>query len=256
MSKEYLSHFCLVSILLLAWWTLCDAFHIPTFILPTPFDIFKAFAANTQQLYSNFVITATEAILGFLIANILAFSIAFLLQFLPSLERLLIPYFVGVKSVPLVAFAPLLALWFGFGLISKVIMAAIVAFFPLLVNLLTGLDSTDKNMLDLFRTLSASRLELFFKLRLPAAMPYLFSALKISAPLSVVGAIVAELSGAEKGLGYQITIAAYKLDVPLVFASILIASCLGIFFYTMILVVERHAWYKKAGLYGNEYKFN
>jgi NitT/TauT family transport system permease protein len=155
-----------------------------------------------------------------------------------SLELGVYPYAIALKTVPIVAIAPLLVVWCGNGILPKVIVSAIISFFPVVVNTTKGLRSVDTEAFDLFDSMSASRGQVFWKLRVPSALPYLFAALKISCTLAVIGAIVGEFSGADKGLGFFILISSYRLETVDMFVGILVSSLLGILFFYGVALVE------------------
>ncbi|MDI6798126.1 MAG: ABC transporter permease, partial [Desulfatibacillaceae bacterium] len=178
-------------LILLVWSAVIKIFDVPSYIAPSPVDVGASISKNARHLLEQTGITMAEAVLGFLVANIcgIALSIAFVHS--RAVERSVYPYTIALKAVPLVAIAPLLTLWFGTGFLGKVIMAATISFFPIIVNATIGLKSVDPEALHLMRSLSASRLQILLKLRLPSSLPYIFSGLKISSTLSVIGAIVA-----------------------------------------------------------------
>jgi len=224
---------------LVAWEILCKVLGIKEYLIPSPLRIAESIHTHFAILVQDAMVTAAETLGGFLLANIV--SLIFAVGFCHSkwLERTVYPYIIGLKSVPIVAIAPLLVLWCGYGLAGKVIMAAITAFFPLVVNATYGLKAIEPEALDLMHSLSATKLQIFFKLRFPNALPHIFAALKISSTLAVVGAIVGELTGAKKGIGFTILMASYNIDTPLLFAAILAASLTGIAFFIAVCLVER-----------------
>jgi NitT/TauT family transport system permease protein len=222
----------LVLLLMLASWELCcRSFDIKEYLIPAPSRVADVFAHKFMSLLRDTGITAAEALLGFLAANVLSLVIAIGFCHWAWLERSFYPYVIALKSVPVIAIAPLLVLWCGYGMTGKVIMAGIISFFPLVVNATLGLKSVDPEALDLMHSLSASRTQILVKLRLPNAVPYIFSALKMSAALAVVGAIVGELTGAKGGIGFVILMASYNIDTPMLFAAIICASSTGILFF-------------------------
>jgi len=211
----------------------------PVYILPPPSKILAEILNQNLSLLRHTGVTMLESVLGFLAANCLAFALAVLFAHSRVLEKGLYPYAIALKTTPIVAIAPLLVLWFGTDMLSKIVAAGLISFFPVLVNATKGLRSVDEEALDLFRSLAASNWQIFRLLRLPNSLPYLFSALKISTSLSVVGAIVGEFVGANKGLGYLILISSYHLETPAVFAAIVAAAIGGILFFTVVSLVER-----------------
>ena len=233
---------------LVLWEVLCKYFNIKEYIIPAPSKVGTIIISQFGSLIKDTGITMVEAVLGFLLANILSIIIAVGFCHSRWFERSFYPYTIALKSVPVIAIAPLLVLWFGYGLLSKVIMAAIISFFPLVVNATLGLKSVDSEALDLMKSLSASRMQILLKLRFPNALPYMFSALKISSALSVVGAIVGELTGAKEGIGFAILISSYNVDTPMLFAAIIAASLAGILFFALVALIE-NIIFKKYGFH-------
>jgi len=191
------------------WQVIVTVGKVPEYLLPAPSKIVAEFDTN---LLAALAVTAGEAFAGFVIASILAFLIALMFVRFSSLERGLFPVMIAIKTTPLVAIAPLLVLWLGTGWWSKVTAAVLICFFPTLVNTVKGLKAADAEYFELFRSLGAKRAQEFRKLRIPYCLPYLFSALKISSSLAVVGAIVGEFVGATQGLGYLIMVSSAHLE--------------------------------------------
>jgi len=221
------------------WEFACFFFEVPTYIVPSPHEIVVATWSELGSLVRHTSITAMEAVLGFSLANVIGFLIAAAFVHSSLFQRSCYPYIVASQSLPLIVLAPLLILWLGNGLLSKVVMAAIICFFPAVVFLTTGLKSVGQAELDLFHSLSASRWQIFWKLRFPNALPYLFAALKVSATLSIVGAIVAELAGSDCGIGYVILTASYRLDTLKLFSAILMCSIFALAIFIAVLACER-----------------
>ena len=224
--------------MLLFWEAVVLIFHVPDYIIPAPSAIVIEITKNFNLLLQHTAITMLEAGLGFLGANVLAIFAAVLFVHVPFLERVIFPSFVTIQSIPIVAFAPLIGLWFGEGLLGKVIMAGLITVFPMVVNATTGLKAVDKEAIDLMQTLSASRYQILMKLRLPSSLPFIISALRISGPLAVVGAIVAELSAASSGIGYLILVAAYRVETVRLFACLFFAAIAGLSFFGFAKMAE------------------
>lgn len=214
-----------IAAILLVWELTVRALKVPAYLLPPPSAIF---AAIDRNLFVDLGVTLSEAVAGFAIASACAFIGALLFVRSPLMERGLFPIAITLKTTPLVAIAPLLVLWMGTGVWSKVTAAALISFFPVLVNTVKGLKAADAEYFEFFRSLNASRAQEFSKLRIPYCMPYLFSALKISSSLAIVGAIVGEFVGATKGLGYLIMISSSHLDTDILFSAIFAAATGGI----------------------------
>jgi len=225
---------CIVLWQLVVW-----GFSVPTFMAPSPIAVIGAFKANAGTLFANFLPTLMEAVLGFLVGNVVAVLLAVWFVYSPIAEKAFYPIAVIVKSIPIIAIAPILVLLVGNGIAPKVIIAALICFFPTLVNMVQGLKSASPAMLDLMRVLSASGAEIFWKVRLPASLPFLFAALKIAATSSVVGAIVAEWIGSSYGLGALIIDATYNFRSPLLYATVVIVAALVVALFFAVSIVEK-----------------
>ncbi len=191
------------------------------------------------MLMGNLQVTAIEAILGFVVGNLASIALATLFVHRKTLEYAFFPVIVLINSIPVVAKAPILVLLLGNGLAPKVIIAAIVCFFPTLVNMVRGLEAVSPQAMELLHVLSASRWEVFTKLRLPSSIPYLFSALKIASSTAVVGAIVGEWIGSQVGIGALIIQATYNFDSALLYATVLCGSAFSVLFFLVIKALER-----------------
>jgi len=236
--REWIPPLLVLTLFILVWQLVVTLFNIPEYLIPAPSKIINVFYNNAYGVTKDTLITLSEAVGGFFIANILSIITAIGFTHFKWFEKSLYPYIIAIKSIPVVAIAPLLVLWFGYGYIGKVIMATIISFFPLVVNATIGLKSIDQEALDLMKSLSANRLEILVRLRFPNALPYIFSALKISSTLAVVGAIIAELTGAKQGIGFVILMSSYNIDTPMLFVAIILASLSGILFFGLIVLCE------------------
>lgn len=221
------------------WQLSCMVFGIPIYIVPAPSDVWVSLTANWSLLLTNTWPTALESVLGFLLGNLVAIVLAVLFVHWKSAERALMPVAVFVRTIPIVAVAPVLVIMLGTGYAPKIAIAALISFFPTLVNMVRGLESVDNQSLELLRVLSASRSEVFWKVRTYASLPYLFSSLKISATSSVIGAIVAEWIGSQSGLGFLIIQATYNFNTPLLYATMTVASVMAVIFFGLIGLIER-----------------
>src|SRR5271170_5484038 len=229
--------------LLVAWQTIVVIGDIPEYLLPSPTAIV---ATVDRALAVQFAVTFVEALAGFLIASALAFAIATLFVRFHTLEDGFFPIAIAVKTTPIVAIAPLLVIWLGTGWWSKIVAAILICFFPVLVNTVKGLKAADLEYRELFETLGADRGQ-EFKLRILFCLPYLFSALKISSSLAVVGAIVGEFVGATQGLGYLIIISSAHLETATLFSAIFAAAFAGITMFYMIGWTERRLIFWSSG---------
>jgi len=224
---------------LIVWEFVVSITDYPEYLLPRPSIIFNELIANFSSLLYHTGVTLSEAVLGFAIANILAFFIAVIFAHSKTAEIGLHPFVIALQTTPIIAMAPLLVLWFGTDIGSKIAAAALVAFFPTIVNGVKGFRSIDKEALDLFRSLSATRRQIFTKLKFPNALPFLFPALKTSAALSVIGAIVGEFVGANKGIGYIILTSTYHMETVQMFTGIIMSTAAGMFFFGIVSMVEK-----------------
>ena len=225
--------------LLAAWQLGAWAFGLPIYIAPTPIQVARTLVAELPILLRNFLPTAVESFVGFLVGNTAAILLAVVFIHSKRLEAAFYPIAVFVNTIPVLAKAPILVLIFGLGMTSKVVIAAFICFFPTLANMVRGLQSVNPQSLELMRVLSASRSEVFWKLRVPSSLPFLFSALKIASTTSVLGAIVGEWIGADLGLGALIIEATHNFRSPLLYATIFVASGWAVVFFAVVSFVER-----------------
>ncbi len=223
----------------LALWQWLAGFYQP-FILPAPAEVWSRLVefGHGGKLVDHFLMTFGEAFGGFSLAVLVALPLSYLLARHPALDQLITPYIVGIQAVPIVALAPLLVIWFGFGIASKLLIAGLVAFFPILTNGVIGLREVDPALKELLVIMGAGPREIFWKLELPSALPVLFGGLKLGMTLSVIGAVVGEFSGAGKGLGYLVNFARGSFDTPLIFVALIILALLGIGFYLLLAGLE------------------
>jgi NitT/TauT family transport system permease protein len=231
--------FLIVGPFILFWELGVSLLKLPIYILPAPSMITKTLIANFSLYVGASLVTLEESLAGLMLGLIAGASTAILLGMWPRLERGVMTLAIFVKSTPLVAIAPLLTIWLGFGMLPKIIITALLTFFPVLVNLLSGLRSTDTAILDTFQSWNANRWEFFLHARAPSALPHLFAALKVSAPLALIGAVVAEWTGASSGLGRTMWLAYTNLNLPFLFAAVFVLAGMGITLYSIVLMIER-----------------
>lgn len=224
---------------LAVWALLVYVLKVPPFIAPSPFAVAERLVSDFPKLITNLGPTAIEAISGFLIGNIFAILLATAFVHKKSLEQAFFPVVVIFNTIPVVAKAPILVLLLGNGMEPKIAIAALICFFPTLVNMVRGLESVNPQAMELMRVLSASKTEVFFKLRLQNSLPYLFSALKIAASTAVIGAIVGEWIGSTVGIGALIIQAMYAFDSALLYATVIVGSCFSVLFFLSISLLER-----------------
>lgn len=228
-----------VVFILLIWQAIVVGLHVPVFVVPTPVSVGQALVTNWGLLLTNLQPTAIESLLGFLVGNAFAAVLAVIFVHSRSMERAFFPLAVVLRTIPIVAVAPVLVLMLGYGYAPKVVIAALITFFPTLVNLVRGLNAIEPQQVELLRVLSASRREVMTKVRVYAALPYLFAALKIGAPASVIGAIVAEWIGARSGIGYLIIQETQDFLTPLLYATMLVASLFALLMLVVVSLTER-----------------
>ena len=225
--------------LLVLWQLAVVVFHIPPFIAPTPTAVAATLYDKFGLLIANLAPTATEAFVGFVLGNSAAILLATVFVHQRTAEEAFFPIAVMVHTIPVMAYAPILVLLLGNGMGAKVAIAALICFFPTLVNMTRGLRAVTPQQMELMRILSASSSEIFFKVRLKSSLPYLFSALKIASATSVIGAIVGEWIGATTGIGALIIQATYNFDSALLYATIVVGSVFSAAFFGVISWLER-----------------
>ncbi len=225
--------------LLLLWEFLVRMTDIPDFILPPPRDLYTAFAENLYVIAIHSVVTFAEAVGGFALSFILGVGFAISVVYSRHLQNTIYPLIVILYAMPKSALAPLMVIWIGYGMFSKMSIAFLVAFFPIVVNTVVGLKEVEPELLDLARINRASQFDIFTKIRLPNSLPYLFAGVKVALILSVTGAIVAEFVAANQGLGYLIMQALYSLDTALTLVILFILALLSLGLFMMVQVLQR-----------------
>jgi len=227
------------------WEILCRALNVPKWLLPAPSQI----AVETWEIRAilplHFGATLAAVVGGFVLAVITGIPLAVFLVYSPFMRRVIFPFLLTLQSVPKVALAPLLLLWVGYGLHSNMIVAATVAFFPIVIDTATGLESVDKELLELTRSLDASAARVFWRVRLPWALPYIFSSFKVAITLAVIGAVVAEFVGSDKGLGYLILTSSGAMKTTVMFGVLVLLSALGMASFYAVAWAEKKLcpWY-------------
>jgi NitT/TauT family transport system permease protein len=231
-----------LAVFLLFWRAIVFIGGYPPFILPAPEVVVGRLlgAATDGILWPHFATTLVEVALGFTVGAASGVVIGYVLARSAFVERLLSPYLVAAQAVPILALAPLLALWFGPGLLSKLVICSLIVFFPVAISTMVGIRSVDTRLLELGRSLRASPRQVLTTLEIPAALPLILGGMRVGVTLAVVGAVVGEWAGAERGLGVLINLARGSLfDIPLMFAALLTLAMLGIVLYLAVVVVER-----------------
>lgn len=230
------------TVLLIALWAfLCVYGNIPTVVLPTPDKVLNAFIARFDLILSEGWVTLKETLYGFILALIIGIPMAVAVANSRALNLMFYPLLIGLQSVPKVALAPIILVWLGTGIESKLAIVWLVAFFPIIVDTVAGLRSTPRELLELARSLRASPVQVFLKVQLPAALPFVFTGAKVAITLAVIGAVIGEFVGSSEGLGFLLLSATSQLDSPLAFAALFALSFLGMFVYLLVELAERLA---------------
>lgn len=226
---------------LLAWHLIARYSGLPNFILPSPLSVWTRFvrAVRDGSLPYHTSITLIEIVLGLLAGIVFATVVGYILAKSRSLERILSPYLVASQAIPVVAIAPLLVIWLGDGILSKVVICALIVFFPVLVNTIVGIRAVPISLYDLMNSLHASRAQILWKVEVPASLPVLLGGLRIGATLSVIGAIVGELVDAEEGLGFLLQLGDFQYDTPMVFVAVFTLIALALMLYGIVNLLEK-----------------
>jgi NitT/TauT family transport system permease protein len=227
-----------VVILVAVWWGYCIAFSVQTAVLPTPDKVAAAFVDRFDLLLSEGWVTLQETVLGFALALGIGLPLAVAIANSRRLNLMFYPLLVGLQSVPKVALAPIVLVWLGTGLESKLAIVWLVAFFPIIIDTAAGLKSTPRELVELARSLKASPWQLFYKVQFPAALPFVLTGAKVAITLAVIGAVIGEFMGSSAGLGYLLLSATSQLNTPLAFAALFALSFLGMAVYALVELVE------------------
>lgn len=214
-------------------------FKVPAYLLPGPLAVFATIGEYWQELVTQALWTTGAILAGFVAAGVVAIPLAMLLVVSPVMGRLIYPPMVATQAIPKIALAPLFIVWFGFGLMPKVAVAFLIAFFPVVIDTIVGLRSIDPGMVQLARSMGAPPHRVFLKLRLPNALPMIFSGLKVASGLAVVGALTGEFVGSDRGLGHVLVQASGNLNTALLFATLVILSLIAMALFYAVELVER-----------------
>jgi NitT/TauT family transport system permease protein len=221
------------------WEGVTLVFTIPAFLLPAPSEILVSIEAHAGLILKESVVTTIEIALGFGLSVVVGIPLALAIFLWTPFALTVYPLLVGSQAVPKVAVAPLFLIWFGFGLLPKVLIAFLIAFFPIVINTVMGLSGIEREKIYLAQSMGLSPMRTFYKIRLPNALPSIFAGFKISITLAVVGAVVGEFVGGDAGLGYMLMVANGSMDTALLFAGLVALTLLGVVFFGLIVVVER-----------------
>ncbi len=234
-------------ILLLAIWeAIVDIRKVPEYLIPSPIKVFVTLWEILPDIWEHAAVTLQEAIIGFLAAVVLSLLLAFIMDAIQTMKKAIYPLLVVSQTIPIIALAPLFILWFGFGIKAKIFIVILVCFFPIIVNLMDGLNSVDRDMLMLFRSMGAGKLKSFLLLKLPASMVSFFSGLRIAATYSIMGAVIGEWLGGEKGLGLYMVIARRSFATDRVLAVTIVIVVLSMALFKLITLLQDIfiPWYK------------
>jgi NitT/TauT family transport system permease protein len=228
-----------VVVAIAVWWGVTALFHIRAFFLPAPPDIVRSFRTEPSYLLQESWHTLEETLIGFALATVGGLAIAIALAASRVIQRATLPLFVALNAVPKVAVAPLLVVWLGFGSEPKIVMVALISFFPIVVSTMAGLTSTPTDLGELSRSLTASWGQTYLKFRLPWALPQIFTGLKVGISLAIVGAVVAEIASPQEGLGAVIVLSGQNVDTALAFAAIALLALMSVALFYLVVGVER-----------------
>ena len=237
---DYLPAIVLIGALIVFWEIFNKVFNQPDYILPPLHDVvYTAYIYAGDQFLPNAWVTFQEVLIGYAVAVVFGLLMGICISESATLRRALLPLVISSQAIPILAIAPVLIIWFGFGMTPKVIIVVLISFFPIVITTVTGLQSVSRDMLYLLDSLSASRWQVLHRVKFPAALPYIFAGLKNAAVISVIGAFVGEYVGAIEGLAPVMILANSAFQTDVVFAAIFYLSFMGIFMYLVVLVIER-----------------
>jgi NitT/TauT family transport system permease protein len=239
-----LAHVALIA----AWYLFVRLGDVPRFVMPSPADTLAALLQPNYDWWRNIAVTGTEIFAGYFLALFVGVGLALAFTWSRTLESFFMPLLVSLNMIPKVALGPLIIVWFKYGIFPNSLMAFSICVFPILLTTARGLREIEPELLDLVRSLKGSRWQLFFKIQLPGALPYIFSGMKVGAILAVAGAVVGEFLGSDKGLGYLMLQVQVTLDTPAMFMAVLLITAIGMLLYGMVLALERLLVVKDARL--------
>lgn len=232
-------------IILLVWQVAVPVLHLSEFVLPTPLSILGRFVRDRDMLASNALVTTIEVLGGFVSALLIGIPLALAIFYSKPFERAVYPLLVALQTVPKIALAPLLVMYLGYDWAPKIGLAFLISFFPIVISTVVGLQSLDKSLVNMVRSMGASERQIFFKVRLPAALPSLFGGLKVAISLAVIGAVIGEYIASERGLGHMQLQANAQFDTSLNFATVVAISLLGVLLYFVIELIEKKCCYQR-----------
>jgi len=232
--------------LVLAWYLFVKLGNVPRFVMPSPGATLDALLQPNYNWWGNILVTGTEIFAGYFLALVVGIALALVFTWSKPLESFFMPLLVSLNMIPKVALGPLIIVWFKYGVFPNSLMAFSICVFPILLTTARGLREIEPELLDLVRSLKGSRWQLFTKVQLPGALPYIFSGMKVAAILAVAGAIVGEFLGSDKGLGYLMLQVQVTLDTPAMFMAVIMITLIGMVLYGLVLLLERWLVVKDA----------
>ena len=241
----------LVLLILVIWQLVIQVGDVPVYLMPSPDRIFITLVTDSSSLIEDLAYTSIEAAGGLMVGVAVAIIVGLFSARFALVETTVMPLAVFVKVTPVLAIAPHFAIWFGFGFFPRFLIVAVVTFFPILVNTIAGLKSTSIPITEYFESLGVSKWEILMKIRIPYSLPYLFAALKVSIPLSIIGAVIGEWFGSSKGLGNLIMVSHGNLDTETLFACIFLLAMLGVIATAAVVIIERRLifWHPSVGTF-------
>ena len=241
----------LVLLILVIWQLVIQVGDVPVYLMPSPDRIFITLVTDSSSLIEDLAYTSIEAAGGLMVGVAVAIIVGLFYARYALVETTFMPLAVFLKVPPVLAIAPLFAIWFGFGFFPRFLIVAVVTFFPILVNTIAGLKSTSISITEYFESLGVSKWEILMKIRIPYSLPYLFAALKVSIPLSIIGAVIGEWFGSSKGLGNLIMVSHGNLDTETLFACIFLLAMLGVIATAAVVMIERRLifWHPSVGTF-------
>lgn len=237
---EWLPPAVLVAAFLSIWQAATLVLEVPHWLLPSPVDIAGALISSSDLLARHGWVTLQEVLIGFSLAFTVGVALAVAIAYSRTVERAVYPFVVASQTVPVIAIAPILLIWFGYGLLPKVIVVGLICFFPIVVNMVDGLRAVDPDLVNLMRSMGASRWQVFAKARIPTSLPFLFSGTRVAIAVSVIGAVIGEWVGASAGLGYFMIRSASQFQTARVFAAVVVLSIMGVALFVAVGLSERY----------------
>lgn len=240
-SSDIAAPILLMFFILAMWELMVRVLGIQTFVLPTPTQIVTTIFTDSAMIFKHLQVTLFEIACGYLLAVVVGFAVSIATVYSLAFRRGALPLIVAAQTIPVIAIAPILVIWFGYNALPRIIITALVAFFPLTISFVTGLQSVTPDFIAFFRSLKASEFQIFLKLRLPAGLPSIFAGLKVATTLAVVGATISEWVGASEGIGYLIAQDTAQINTTRVFASLVVLGVFGMGFFAAVSLAERMA---------------